>query len=90
VQTGPFAGRPGTQGRPGADWQFRPRAPHLAPLFRHAFRKGALDERDVSYVTDMGTDVNAHHEIGDHEGGVSTCRIDLFDRFKALVAVAVG
>ena len=28
-----------------------------APLFRHAFRKGALDERGDGHVTEMGTDV---------------------------------
>jgi hypothetical protein len=50
VRTGPCAGRPGTQGRPGADWQrkqkIRARAPHPAPLLRHAVRNGALTERD--------------------------------------------
>ena len=34
VQTGLFAGRPGTQSRPGADWQFRARAPPLASVFQ--------------------------------------------------------
>ena len=29
----------------------------LAPLFRHAFRKGALDERGDAHVTEMGTNV---------------------------------
>jgi hypothetical protein len=28
-----------------------------APLFRHAFRKGALHERGGGYVTELGTDV---------------------------------
>jgi hypothetical protein len=50
VRTGLCAGRPGTQGRPGADWQrnkkIRARAPRPAPLLRHAVRNGALTERD--------------------------------------------
>ena len=46
-QTGPFAGRVVSRSRPGADWQFRPRAPRPAPPFRHAFRKGVpRNERD--------------------------------------------
>jgi hypothetical protein len=41
-QTGPFAGRVVSRSRPGADWQFRPRAPRPAPPFRHAFRKAII------------------------------------------------
>ena len=69
MQTGPFAGRPVPQSRPGADWQFRPRGPRLAPLFRHAFRKGALNERDLGYVTEMGTNVKERRYIRDIRDG---------------------
>ena len=38
----------------------------LAPLFRHAFRKGALDERGDGYVTEMGTNVKrGRHNVSD-------------------------
>jgi hypothetical protein len=36
-----------------------------APLFRHAFRKGALDERGDAHVTEMGTNVKGHHHCSD-------------------------
>ncbi len=55
VRTGLFAGRPGTQGRPGADGISAARAPHLAPLFRLALPEGALCERGAHYVTETET-----------------------------------
>jgi hypothetical protein len=33
----------GPESRPSADWQFRPRGPHLAVVLRHAVRKAPLN-----------------------------------------------
>ena len=64
MRTGLFAGRPGTQSRPGADGI---RRAGTAPRFRLSglpFRKGALCERGGGDVTDMGTDVKGSLETG--------------------------
>jgi len=63
LQTGPFAGRPVPQSRPSADWQFRPRAPHLAPPIWHAGRTNALKVSEVMrQVTILETDVKSRHD----------------------------
>ena len=53
-----FCRSTGDPGPPGSGWHIRARAPRLAPLFQACLSgKGALDERDVGYVTRLGTNV---------------------------------
>ncbi len=57
-QTGPFAGRVVSRSRPGADWQFRPRAP--LPLHPSGLPSGkaSLEMSEIrKLVAETGTDV---------------------------------
>ena len=53
---------------PGCGVHNPPAGTAPAPPFRHAFRKGALDERDSLYVTEAGTDVKMASRRRRHEG----------------------
>src|SRR6185503_20625417 len=68
-------GRPGTQSRPGADWQFRARAPPLASVFQAcpSGKAPSMSEVDSMYETEMETNVKGRRNKTDELCGPGDC-----------------